>query len=164
MRYIMIARAAVKTNEREPRDYSEDDMWKHPPRDAVNRLPVVRHPLCAGRHSGLALAQGLRRAKPWAAEPRPAKTLSHQRCAGRGPPQATAPARGSAVGEFAQRPTEPVGHPGHVGPRPIGLRPSGELPRTSTRRSRNLAKKATPLEPIIDRPWIPEMRTAPIGS
>jgi hypothetical protein len=28
MRYIMIARAAVKTNERERRDYSEDDMWK----------------------------------------------------------------------------------------------------------------------------------------
>jgi hypothetical protein len=40
----------------------------------------------------------------------------------------TAPARGSAVGEFAQRPTEPVGHPGHVGPGHTGLRPSGELP------------------------------------
>ena len=74
----------------------------------------------------------------------------------------TAPARGSAVGEFAQRPTEPVGHPGHVGPGPTGLRPSGELPRTSTRRSRNLAKKATPLEPIINRPWIPERRQTPL--
>jgi hypothetical protein len=28
MRYIMIAKAAVKTNKRERRDYSEDDMWK----------------------------------------------------------------------------------------------------------------------------------------
>jgi hypothetical protein len=39
-----------------------------------------------------------------------------------------APTRGSAVGEFAQPPTEPVGHPGHVARDPQACVPAASSP------------------------------------